>query len=260
MAIHGAHGPHARQPRARRLVTPDDVYRRSIRLVTTEAGTVVGDLEDDFHRFRVTLRHDGTRVLAAEGEARRWPWTTCPGAVEPLALLAGAPLTDRCTGIGAFLKPRANCTHLFDLAGLTVSHAARGAATRRYDVSVAPNRGRDGAAVLERDGVVLHEWTVRDNRAVAPAPFSTVPWEGGYFRWAEETFDPEASEAVIVLRRACTIAAGRGVDLDSIPAASDMQQMTGTCYTFSAERMPVALRIRESVRDFGPDPDTILAD
>ena len=241
-------------------MTPaDDVYRRSIRLVTTEPGTVVGDLEDDFHRFRVTVRHDGARVLAAEGEALRWPWTTCPGAVEPLALLAGAPLTERCTGIGAYLKPRANCTHMFDLAGLAVAHAARGTTTRRYDVSVSPSRDREGRAMLERDGVVLHEWTLVSNRAVAPEPFSTVPWEGGYFRWAEETFDPEAAEAVVVLRRACTIASGRGIELDSIPAASELVYMTGACYTFSPERMPVAYRVRESVRDFGPEPDAILA-
>lgn len=238
-----------------------DVYRRSIRLVTTGPGVVVADLEDDFHRFRVTLRHDAGRVLAAEGEALRWPWTTCPGAVGPLAELAGAPLSPRCTGIAAHLRPRANCTHLFDLAGLAVAHAARGTVRRRYDAAV-PSRAvpEPRVAVLRRDGDVVHEWTLSDRGCLAPEPFSTVPWEGGFFRWAEETFPPEEAEAVVVLRRACTIAYGRGVELDHIPAASELVDMTGACYTFSPERMPVALRIRSSVRDFGPDPSGILAD
>ena len=34
------------------------IYRRRIRVVATDASTVRGDLEDDFHCFGVTLEHD----------------------------------------------------------------------------------------------------------------------------------------------------------------------------------------------------------
>src|SRR4051794_30477497 len=69
------------------------VYRRRILLDALDERTVAGEMEDDFHRFGVTLVHDGTRVVEMRGEGVRYPWTTCPDAVEPLRALAGAPLS-----------------------------------------------------------------------------------------------------------------------------------------------------------------------
>ena len=88
------------------------VYRRAFALVGGE-GRVVADMEDDFHRFRVTLEHDGARVRRVVGEAFRYPWTECPGAADVLAGLAGMALTTRPTAAGEHSDPRANCTHLF---------------------------------------------------------------------------------------------------------------------------------------------------
>src|SRR5688572_16745517 len=53
------------------------------------------------------------------GRAHRFPWTTCAAAVDPLRALEGTPLSTDATAAGAWTDPRANCTHLFDLAGLT---------------------------------------------------------------------------------------------------------------------------------------------
>ena len=39
-------------------------YRRRIRLVALGPEAVWGGLEDDFHHFEVTLRHDGRHVTA----------------------------------------------------------------------------------------------------------------------------------------------------------------------------------------------------
>ncbi|HUI47693.1 MAG TPA: hypothetical protein VL119_03280, partial [Acidimicrobiia bacterium] len=50
-----------------------DAYRRRIRVVTTSAGVVQSDLQDDFHHFVVTLRHHGEHVESVEAESRRWP-------------------------------------------------------------------------------------------------------------------------------------------------------------------------------------------
>src|SRR5258708_34826169 len=73
------------------LALGDDVYRRRILVRATAPGEVVADLEDDFHHFRVTLRHDGHVVESVDAESIRWPWSTCPGAAVPLRALAGAP-------------------------------------------------------------------------------------------------------------------------------------------------------------------------
>ena len=77
-----------------------NAYRRRIRVTTVEPGVVVSALEDDFHVFIVTLRHDGTQVIDVECESRRWPWSTCPAAAESLKALAGMPLSRRFTAAG----------------------------------------------------------------------------------------------------------------------------------------------------------------
>ena len=69
-----------------------------------------------FDYFKVTLHHDGERVVEVGSEALRWPWTTCPDAGVPLRALAGMPLSPRCLAAGDWAPPRMNCTHLFDLA------------------------------------------------------------------------------------------------------------------------------------------------
>ncbi len=113
-------------------------YRRRIRLVDTEPGVVWGGLEDDFHHFQVTLRHDGSHVTGISMHAERWPWATCPDAGRNLDALVGMELSDRCTAVAAVTDPKWNCTHQFDLAGLCVTHAVRDAEVRQYDVEVPP--------------------------------------------------------------------------------------------------------------------------
>ncbi|MGZ4804615.1 MAG: DUF2889 domain-containing protein, partial [Acidimicrobiia bacterium] len=121
-----------------RVGDPTTPYRRRIRLLRRDAGSVWGGLEDDFHHFEVTLHHDGGHVTALEMEALRWPWATCPDAGRSLQALVGMALSDRCTAVASVTDPRMNCTHQFDLAGLCVSHAVRGAESRQYDIELPP--------------------------------------------------------------------------------------------------------------------------
>ncbi len=58
------------------------IYHRRIR-ATSSPGLVNAELEDDFHHFRVRLQHDGEKIVEIEGDAVRYPWTTCPGATTP---------------------------------------------------------------------------------------------------------------------------------------------------------------------------------
>jgi hypothetical protein len=245
---------------------PEGAYRRRIRLVATEPGVIEGGLEDDFHHFTVTLRHDGERVTAAEAGAKRWPWTTCPDAAGPLRSIAGMALSPRCLAIGEHADPRMNCTHMFDLAGLAVAHAARGGpvgTTRQYDVEV-PAGGRSGERIdirLWRDDELLHTWTIEGRRCISPPPFSEAPWKGGFLRWADATFAPEESEPVIVLRRGCDIGIGRGMDLDAVDAAKEMEElMSGVCFSMQPAQIAVALRNKGTIRDFDERPSDLLAD
>ena len=245
---------------------PEGSYRRRIRLVTTGLGEVEGALEDDFHHFEVTIRCDDEQVTDVEGRARRWPWTTCPDAAVPLRQLEGMPLSTRCLAVGDRADPRANCTHMFDLAGLAVAHAARGGplgTTRQYDVEIPAGAqlGDETVVRLWRDGQPLLAWSLDGRRCIAPEPYASAPWKGGFFRWAEEHLDDDAAEAAIVLRRACDIGMGRGMDLDAVDAAAEMEElMLGVCFTMQPEQIHVALREKGTVRDFDEHPGRLLQD
>jgi hypothetical protein len=80
-------------------------------------------------------------------------------------------------------------------------------------------------------------------------------------RWADATLAPEEAEAAIVLRRAADIGMGRGMDLDSIPVASQLpNSMTGICHTMRPGVAEVAFRNTGSIRDFARAPDDLLRD
>ncbi|MSO79963.1 MAG: DUF2889 domain-containing protein, partial [Acidimicrobiia bacterium] len=245
---------------------PEGAYRRRIRLVVTEPGVVEAALEDDFHHFVITLRHDGEIVTAADAGSKRWPWTTCPDAAGPLHAIEGMALSPRCLAVGDHADPKKNCTHMFDLAGLAVAHAARGGVvgtTRQYDVEI-PSRVQAGAEVdgrLWRDGVLLHTWTLVGRGCTAPPPFSEAPWRGGFLRWADQAFVPDDSEPVIVLRRACDIGMGRGMDLDAVERSKELESiMSGICFSMQPEQAAVGVRMKGTIRDFDADPDAMLAD
>jgi hypothetical protein len=243
-----------------------DAYRRRIRVETIEPGVVVAGLEDDFHHFVVTLRHDGGHVVEATNDSHRWPWTTCPDAGASLRALAGMPLSRRFTAAGAWTDPKLNCTHQFDTACYAITHAARGAdaPARQYDVEV-PRRDLETGATDVRlwiDGELRLAWALSWEGIVDPAPpFDQAPWRGGFMRWADANLAEDDDECAITLRRAADIGMGRGMDLEAVPVASDLPtSMSGVCYTMRAGVAEVAFRNRGSIRDFADDPDRLLSD
>ena len=174
-----------------------------------------------------------------------WPWTTCPDAAGPLHAVEGMKLSPRCLAVGKVADPKQQCTHMFDLAGLAVAYVARGCGpvgtTRQYDIEIPAEvrRGEPAAVTCARDGELLHEWRMDTWRLVAPEPFASVPWRGGFFRWADETLDVDGAEAAIVLRRVCDIGLGRGMDLDAVDRADEMRdQMAGCASRCSPRRSP----------------------
>lgn len=220
-------------------------YRRVVELTAPSPTEVAGELVDDFHHFRVWIGHDGERVVTVGAEAVRFPWTTCPQAKAELLGLVGAPLPDDATGIAALLPARRNCTHMYDLAGLALAHAAAGRSHRRYEVAV-PDRDRSGRtrAVLWRDGEELLAWDLCRHEVEGPPPWAGAPLREGFIAWATANLDPDTAEAAIVLRRAVHISFGRAVDLDAFVRAAELAPtMLGTCYTFSPGIVETARRV-----------------
>ena len=251
------------------MSTPDpdfdldsDAYRRRVRVRTVAPGVVVSELVDDFHHFVVTLTHDGERVMACENVSHRWPWSTCPDAAEPLRALAGMPLSRRFTAAGGWTDPKQNCTHQFDAACHAITHAAWDRGTRVYDVEV-PRRDRETGESNVRlwvDGKLRLAWSIRWTGIVAPTPpFDEAPWKGGFMRWADSTLAEEDAECAIVLRRACDIGMGRGMDLDAVPVADQLPStMASICHTMQPDVVHIALRNVGSIRDFSRDPEPLL--
>ena len=251
-----------------------DVYRRRIVVSEPDQSPDVSicDLEDDFHHFVVTVRHDGHAVVDIAAEAERWPWATCPAAADSLRGLIGMPLSARFTATGKYADPHWNCTHQFDAASLAITHAAGRAAatrgpTRQYDAEVVTPaevaaRGV-GTNRLWVDGALALEWKLAFMGGIVDAepPFDAAPWKGGFMRWADATLDPETAERAIVMRRVCDIGRGRGMALDDMPVASDLLPIQrGVCYTMQPEIAVVGHRHVGSIRDFAQHPDDLCRD
>jgi Protein of unknown function (DUF2889) len=241
---------------------PYGSYRRRIRVVNVEPGLVDSGLEDDFHYFRVRVRHDGHVVTDIAVDAYRWPWTTCPDAGEQLKALVGMELSPRCLAVGEITNPRLQCTHQFDLAGLAIAHATRDVEWRQYDVEV-PYGAQGGGqhdVRLWRDEDLMLTWTLDGQRCVAPEPYASTQWRGGFLKWADQTLDRDTAEAAIVLRRACDIAVGRGADLEGYRSAAELViGGSGICYTFQPDTASVAFRQVGTIRDFDGRVDELLA-
>jgi hypothetical protein len=232
------------------------VFRRRIRLAA-RGERVRAELEDDFHRFAVELRHDGRRVVEARGEALRFPWTACAGATARIEALAGAPLVARAVDLAARTDATLHCTHLHDLAALALAHAAAGRARREYAVAVPDRIGGATRPSLARDGEPLFVWEVAGDCIAGPAPFAGVPLRGrAFIDWIAAELDPDGAEAAWVLRRALFIALGRAGDLDAVPTAAAVTAMVGApCHSFQPAIAPRARRVVGSTREWTDDPD-----
>jgi hypothetical protein len=236
-------------------VTP--AFRRAI-LIESQGGEVRAELEDDFHRFGVTLRHDGHRVARAEARAHRYPWSQCPMAGAALAGLKGLAIGLDATAVYRHADPLGQCTHMLEIAGLAITQAARGLGERRYDVAVTdPDGGRTEAELL-CDGTPTARWVLQDGVVVEPA--ERAGQRPGGFRSSVLRDLPHAeAEMLLILRRALGLAGARSLDVDRFPTAAAMGRPPA-CFVFRPGVAELAQRRYRSERDFsdtaGPLPET----
>jgi hypothetical protein len=250
-------------PRAYEIPYGEGVFRRRIRLANLSDGHTAGELEDDFHHFRIDLTHDGERIVEAEGLYLRGPWTTCAQAPDPLRSIVGGALSPQASAIGAYAPARENCTHLFDLAGLAVAHATRSAPVRQYDIELTDPRGPAdrSRASLWRDGGLIIEWQLEHREISEPPAWQGAPLRNGFIAWAQERFDTDMAEAAIALRRIVDIAIGRSHDLDAAEgAAAAGTQMLGKCHSFQPGVVELGRRNHGSARYFEHHPEMLLGD
>ncbi len=222
---------------------------------------MIGELEDDFHHFAVAVEHGADAITSVSAEGIRHPWDVCAEADQPIQAIIGVELRDEPTVLGE-LDARANCTHLFDLAGLAVAHAARTIDERRFEAEVT-DPGEDGTrrARLWIDDTLTLDWQLRKREVVGPDRWAGIPLWKGFMRWALDELDPPAAEAAIVLRRAIDISRGRMQDLDDYGSNAELVDfMSGICHAYTPANRERGVRVRGSARDFTDQPELLLAD
>jgi hypothetical protein len=225
------------------------VFRRQVRL-RCHAGEVHAGLEDMSHCLHIRLQHDGVRVTAIDSYIDRIPLSTCPGAAVPLRRFVGMHLEIERRALRTEIPPRANCTHLYDLAELALAHACRGG-ERRYDVEI-PDEYPDPAwSRILCDGREVHRWQTKRGTIVLPETYAGRPLLRGFTRWASETFSGDALEAALVFSQGYLVSRARRWDVEASAGdpVTGHTSMLGMCHSYSAGVVAQAMRLANSTID-----------
>lgn len=234
-------------------------FRRRIRLENF-SDHVLAELEDCNHGFRLRLYHDSQSVVALDVETLRYPLSTCSNAGTPLQALVGCPLSDNIRQLLKYTEPKANCTHLFDLATLAIVQAQRDESCRTYDINVPDSTNGTSDLTIRCNDKLIYHWQAINHQLSMPLELAGNPLMKGFYRWVFKQFKGEALEAALVLQKGYFVSRARHLDLDAsagMPAAGD-HYMIDACYTYSQEVVVNAFREANSVRDFSDCPEQLL--
>lgn len=218
-------------------------FRRRLRITPT-VGRVTAALEDDYHCMAVILDHDARFVTGVHAVMDRWPWSTCPGALEVVTqTFQGAPLSEmRTRG-----QKSSNCTHLYDLALYAAGHAGE-ALPLTYDVFVSDPEDARVVAELRLNGAVLLSWVLEDSIVTSPAEVAGTNLF--HLRSWIASQPAQVQEAARILQWATIIARGRSIPIE---AQSNASQLPPNCYSFQPERAQHASRVGQ-ILDFSEGP------
>ncbi len=248
------------------LLNPDygnGVFRRRIRLTATD-NTVLGELEDCAHGFRVRLEHDGQTVTHVAGESLRTPYDICSGATEPIKQFVGQAISTTPVELNQQVNPRSNCTHLYDLSALALEFchlsSTNGTMQRQVDVLIPDEVDDAVTARVLIDGEQVLAWQLRSWQIVGPEPIAGKPMYRGFAAWVNEMFTGLQNTAAFVLQKSYLVAEARRYDIDALagqPAVPD-QSMTGICYTYSQQHIGQGKRLAGTMRDFTDRDEQLL--
>jgi hypothetical protein len=235
---------------------------RRIEIATTRQADGSGEaraaLEDDFHHFRVTMRHRDGVVGEVTAEQPRFPTGGCEGAAPRLSELVGMKLDPFSGAALIHTDARFQCTHLIDLAGLAIAAAAQGIARRRYDVEVPDAvNGRTSPRVF-RDGVRVLEWQIENDTILGPDPFTGRSMGLGFSAFAREQLTLDDAEAALILRRGIMVGFGRLISAGLITPKSPRMPI-GACWAFQPERAHEAV-VLDTKLDFSDRPEALTQD
>lgn len=233
------------------------IYRRRILLRRSEQ-TLYGAIEDTHHGFSVSVITDGQQVVQITPGFYRIPFTTCDGAGQPLQNLVGAALTATPLALLQRAGAQQNCTHLLDLAVLTICHSQTAENEVQYDVAVTDTNNQRNHLTVHRNGQLIHQWLVNSHHEILePAELAGKPLFFGFSAWANAQFSGIENEAAFVLQKGNMVSVARMFQLESGKRAIDEHERH-VCHTYSPENNTKAIRLADTVKDFTDCPEQLL--
>lgn len=239
------------------------IFRRRILMEASE-GQVFGQLEDSAHGFRCLIKHDGKVVTSVEGESLRTPYDTCQGATEPIKALVGQGIDIGLAELNREVNARLNCTHLYDLAALSLEtchlHVSEGRTKRQIDVVIPDEHDGPSDAKVFVDGEEIICWQLEMWQIKGPAEIAGKPLHRGFAAWVNERYSGIQNTAAFALQKGYLVAESRRYDMDRLAgeSAEHNEMMIGACYTFTPEIIRKAQRRVGTMRDFSNDESQLL--
>lgn len=227
------------------------IYRRRIVLVRQD-NRVEARLEDNNHAFSLTLDHDGQHITGVDGQALRYPLSTCPQAMTRLQEFVGLPLAMTAQDLHRQVAARENCTHWYDLLVLAIRHSQREQTQREIEIAIDdPEDGVSNCRVWI-DGELLIDWQCCNWVIEQPAQYKGISLSSGFSAWTRDEFSGNALEAALVLQKGYLVAQSRRYDLNitgGMPI-SDLQSPTGACYSYTTGVFEQAIIQKDYSKDF----------
>ncbi|WP_328804687.1 DUF2889 domain-containing protein [Sphingobium psychrophilum] len=233
-------------------------FRRLVRTFRVP-GRILLTLDDTHHSMWLLLHHFSGRISNVEACVARGPATSCGTATLALNKLIGLAIDEDMSAFHERLPPILNCTHLMDMAHWAFRSATGQVSLKREVLIEIPDEA--GAPVwiaVERDGIVVHRWYVKDHHVVEPGHLAGRPLMKGFMSWAREQFSGEDLDLAIMLQRGVFVARGRRhlVDLSPPVPLSAAPAMRDACHSYSPAHFETATSVVGYVRDF---TDSVVA-
>lgn len=222
------------------------VFVRSLCIHSAGSGRVSLAMEDPIHAFQIDFEHRDDRVTAIQGRWVRQPLTSCTGAPDALAsAMVGCRLSDNLFDIARHADAASQCTHMYDMFCLAVSHAHARRADCRYDVTVPDALDGPRRATLTRNGETQLAFGVDgDDAIVEPSSYGGISVLKGFMGWVRAHVPKEQHEYHFIMQRALFIARSQRIDIEAMihREAKLSGPAAGTCFGSQPQRYETALR------------------
>lgn len=185
----------------------------------------------------------------------------CAGAAHALRAMAGCPLSGDLLATSRYTDKQLQCSHLFDMLCLGISHAWHRREDRRYDVIIPDAPTGLLSITLKLNGSVVLKLAVKDFQfIVEPEEYGGISWHRGFSRWAAENLSDTEFEYAFIAQRALFVALARRRDFsDTVgKSAAISGPPSSACFMAQPERRASSFRVGSARNLSGASEEDLL--